>query len=149
MSDESFCKLDYCFCLLFHMKQFASILPTFNEQLISGTIPYWSGSYPSYVRFPVKDSLFPIQFSLLLFQKDIWRKIAALNLLQNRRSYKRRIHFLLKLHCELCLTAYPNKIKVLVDKHFFRYFKENLGTHLTHFSPAWPFIQKPVICFAL
>lgn len=34
----------------------------------------------------------------------------------------------LKLHNQLCLAAYLNEIKVLKDKHFCRYFKENLGT---------------------
>ena len=35
-----------------------------------------------------------------------------------------------KLHGEVCLTACLNKIKVLIGKHFFRQFKDNLGTHL-------------------
>ena len=50
------------------------------------------------------------------------------------RSDKWRIHFLVKLHGEPCLTVCLNKIKVLIGKHFFCYFKENLGTNLTHFS---------------
>ena len=36
------------------------------------------------------------------------------------------------LHGEVCLTACLNKIKVLIGKHIFRYFKENSGTHLGH-----------------
>ena len=35
-------------------------IPTFLEEVIEGTIPYWSEPYTSYVRFPDKDSLFPI-----------------------------------------------------------------------------------------
>ena len=35
---------------------------------------------------------------------------------------------------ELCFTTCVNKIDVLIGKHFFYYFKENLGTYLTHFS---------------
>ena len=51
------------------------------------------------------------------------------------RSDKWRICFLVKLHGKPCLTACLNKIKVLIGKHFFRHFKENLGTQVTHFSP--------------
>ena len=65
------------------------------------------------------------------------------------RSDKWKIYFLVKLHGEPSLKACLNKIKVLIGKDFFRYFKENLGTRLTHFSPVWPFMYKPVICFAL
>ena len=62
--------------------------------------------------------------------------------LENRRQTadQWRVHFLMKLHEELCLIACLNKIKILIGKHFFRYFKENLSTHLTHFSPVWPFM---------
>ena len=53
--------------------------------------------------------------------------------LQNPGGDKWRIYLLVKLHDEVCLTAYLNKIKVLIGKHFFCYFKKNLGTYLkTH-----------------
>ena len=42
--------------------------------------------------------------------------------------------YLLSKVGELCLTACVNKIKALIGKHFFHYFKENLGTYLTQFS---------------
>ena len=51
------------------------------------------------------------------------------------RSDKWRIHFLVKLHGKPFPTACLNKIKVLIGKHFFCHFKNNLGTHLTHFQP--------------
>ena len=35
---------------------------------------------------------------------------------------------LVNLHGEVCLTACLNKIKVLIGKYFFHYYKENLGT---------------------
>ena len=57
--------------------------------------------------------------------------------------------FFIKLHGKLCLTACLKKAKILIGKHFFRYFKEYLGTHLTHISPVWLFMQKSFICFAL
>ena len=56
------------------------------------------------------------------------------------RSDKWRIHFLVKLHGEPYLTACLNKVKFLIGKHFFHYFKENLGIHLTHFIPVWSFM---------
>ena len=40
------------------------------------------------------------------------------------------IHLLVNLHVEVCLIACLNKINVLIEKRFIRYFKENLGTHL-------------------
>ena len=49
------------------------------------------------------------------------------------RSDKWRIYFLVKLHSKPFPTACLNKIKVLIGKHFFHHFKNNLGTHLTHF----------------
>ena len=50
--------------------------------------------------------------------------------LQNRKGDEWRIYLLVMLHDEICLTACLNKIKVLIDKLFFCYFKENLGKHL-------------------
>ena len=47
-----------------------------------------------------------------------------------------------KLHDKLCLTACLYKIKVLIGKHFPCYIKENLGTHLIHFSQVGSFMQK-------
>ena len=55
-----------------------------------------------------------------------WGKI----FLQNQRGDKSKIYLLVKLHGEVCLTACLNKNKVLIGKHFLRYFKENVGTHL-------------------
>ena len=70
-----------------------------------------------------KNSLLVRTISIVIFRSDKWR-----------------IHFLVKLHDKPCLTACLTKIKALIGKHFFRYFKENFGTHLTHFSPVWPFM---------
>ena len=50
------------------------------------------------------------------------------------RIDKWKIHSLKMLHDKPCLTTCLNKIKVLIGKHFFCYFNENLGKHLTHFS---------------
>ena len=50
------------------------------------------------------------------------------------------------LHGEPCITAclnkikFLNKIKIKIGKHFFRYFKKNLATQSTYFSPVWPFM---------
>ena len=50
--------------------------------------------------------------------------------LQNSRGNKWRIDLLANFYGEACLTAYLNKTRVLTGRHFFRCFKENLGTHL-------------------
>ena len=42
--------------------------------------------------------------------------------------------FLVKLCDDLCLVACLNKILVLVGKHFFCYFKDNLGAHISLFT---------------
>ena len=56
-------------------------------------------------------------------------KTAVLNLFRKLEKWW-RIHFPVKFHDELCLTVYLNKIKILIGKHFFCYFKENLDTLL-------------------
>ena len=74
-----------------------------------------------------------IGLNLILIGVDLgrsWEKTAALNLFTKPRSDKWRIYILIKLHCKVCLTTCLKNIKVLVGKHFFRYFKENVDTYL-------------------
>ena len=59
-----------------------------------------------------------------------WGKKSCFESFFNSRGDKWRVYLLVKLHCEVCLTTCINKIKVLIDKPFFRYFKENIDTQL-------------------
>ena len=47
-------------------------------------------------------------------------------------------YFLIKLHGDLCLAACLNESWNLIGKHFFRYFKKNLGTHIFSFWIVYP-----------
>ena len=51
---------------------------------------------------------------------------------KNRESDKWRIHFIVNLYDE-SLVDCLKKIKLLIGKHFFNYFKGNLGADIFNF----------------
>ena len=80
------------------------------------------------------------------FERAVFNKISALQF-ENAKNFACFLgtanirndsflltRFLVKLCDDLCLVACLNKILVLVGKHFFCYFKDNLGAHISLFT---------------
>ena len=122
-----FRKLLLHFFLLFHIKKFSRNFTYFlgtgnlrNNSLLVRTI-----SIACMIFCQTHCSQF--NFHWVSSRKLLW------TFLQNSRGYTWRIYFLVKFHGEVCLPACLNRIKIWIGKHFSRYFKEILGTHLkTH-----------------
>ena len=62
--------------------------------------------------------------------KGLGKNLLLWLFLQNSSGDKWKVYLLVKLHDKVCLAACLKNIKVLIDKYYFCYFKENLGTHL-------------------
>ena len=127
--DESFCKLDYYIFIYY-----AYFLKTANLRNISSLVRTIS----IVCTIPCQRLFVP---NLILVGVVLERSLEENSCSEsfNKTGEVIKDSFLSKVG-ELCSTAYVNKIKVLIDKHFFHYFKENLGINLTHFSPTWPFM---------
>ena len=141
------------------MKQFASILPTFqnknnfrkfqenfrkilrNQSLMVRTMCIVCTIHCQRLFVP------NLIFIVVVLEKGLKENSSSKSFFKTGEVINKG--FFVKLHGKLCLTACLKKAKNLIGKYFFRYFKEYLGTHLTHISPVWLFMQKPFICFAL